>query len=36
MMLCEKCGREIIIENGSDDCAFKCSECGYMEKVIVV
>ena len=35
MMLCEKCGGEIMIENEGNGCAFRCSECGYVEKVII-
>ena len=34
-MLCEKCGGVIMIENGSDGCAFRYSKCGYVEKVII-
>jgi len=34
MILCEKCGRAIMIENGSGGCAFNCPKCGYVEKVI--
>ena len=36
MMLCEKCGGVIMIENGSDGCAFNYPNCGYEEKVMVV